>query len=194
MSSTPDSPTYNNIFTNRYMQLQTKKPKLPIPFYARIAKYTTFAEITSTPTIPRKHKKTVPWILKIPKTNVDLTKYPEDQISSMEHRNNFQQLCSKYPNHQKLYTDTSKTDQGVGFAFICGNMRKKFHLPKAASIFTAEACAILEAFHHTQNNNIVSIIFTDSMSVIRAIENINSKTKHSKHSKHSTYFYVPHQH
>ena len=46
------------------MQLQTKKPKLPIPFYARIAKYITLAEITSTPTIPRKHKKTAPWILK----------------------------------------------------------------------------------------------------------------------------------
>ena len=74
------------------MQLQTKKPKLPIPFYARIAKYTTLAKITSTPTIPRKHKKTAPWILKIPETNVDLAKYPKDQISSIEHRNNFQQL------------------------------------------------------------------------------------------------------
>ena len=91
----------------------------------------------------------------------------------------FQQLCSKYPNHQKVYTDASKTDQAVGFAFICGNMRKKFHLPKTAFIFTAEACAILETFHHTQNNNIQSsIIFTDSMRAIRAIENINSKTKH----------------
>ena len=58
-------------------------------------------------------------------------------------------------------------------------MSKKFHLPKAASIFTAKACAILEAFHHTQNNNTQTfIIFTDFMSVIRAIENINSKTKH----------------
>ncbi|KAK9296915.1 hypothetical protein QLX08_009224 [Tetragonisca angustula] len=59
-------------------------------------------------------------------------------------------------------------------------MRKKFRLPKAASIFTAKACAILEAFHHIQSNNIQSpIIFTDSMSVIRPIENINSKTKHN---------------
>ncbi|KOX80111.1 hypothetical protein WN51_09015, partial [Melipona quadrifasciata] len=58
------------------------------------------------------------------------------------------------------------------------NMRKKFHLPKAASIFTAEACVILKTFHHTQNNNTQSsIIFTDSMS-IRAIKNINSKTTH----------------
>ena len=140
------------------MQLQTKRPKLPIPFYARIVKYTTLAEITSTPTIPRKYKKTAPWILKIPETNVHLAKYPKDQISSIEHRNNFQQLCSKYPNHQKVYTDASKTDEGVGFAIICGNMRKKFHLPKAASTFTAEACAILEAFHHTQNNNTQSSI------------------------------------
>ena len=159
------------------MQLQTKKPKLPIPFYARIAKYITLAEITSTPTIPRKHKKTAPWILKIPESNVDPAKYPTDEVNSVENRNNFQQLCSKYPNHQKIYTDASKTDQGVGFSFICGNMSKKFHLPKAASIFTAEARAILEAFHYTQNNTQSSIIFTDSTSVTRAIENINSKTK-----------------
>ena len=56
-------------------------------------------------------------------------------------------------------------------------MHKKFHLPKAASIFAAEACAILEAFHHKQNNNTQSSIFTDSKSVIRATENINSKTE-----------------
>ena len=54
MFSTPDNPTYNNIFTNRYMQLETKKQKLPIPFNARIAKYTTLVEITSTPTISTK--------------------------------------------------------------------------------------------------------------------------------------------
>ena len=135
--------------------------------------------VTSTPTIPRKHEETGPWILKIPETNVYLGKYPKDQISSVQHRNNFQQLYSKCPNHQKVYTDASKTDEGVGFAIICGNMHKQFHLPKAASIFTAEACAILDAFYHTRNNNTQSsIIFTDSMSVIRATENINSKTKH----------------
>ena len=63
------------------MQLQIKRPKLSIQFYATIAKYTTLAEITSTPTIPRKHKKIAPCILKIPETNVDLTKYSKDQIS-----------------------------------------------------------------------------------------------------------------
>ena len=56
---------------------------------------------------PRKHKKTAPWILKIPETNVDLAKYPKDQTISIEHRNNNYavniQTTKKYtPTHSKL--------------------------------------------------------------------------------------------
>ena len=108
MFSTPYNAIYNNIFTNGYMQLQTKEPKLLISFYERIVKYATLAEITSTPTILRKHKETAPCILKIPETNVDLANYPKDEISNVEYRNIFQQLCSKYPNHERVYTDASK--------------------------------------------------------------------------------------
>nr|XP_034172329.1 uncharacterized protein LOC117600695 [Osmia lignaria] len=179
MSSIPINPTYNNIFTNRYTHLQAKKPKSPNPFYGRIAKYDSFTVITSTPTIPRKYRKTAPWTLKIPETNVDLAKLPKNQTSSIEHRLNFQQLCNKYPNHQTIYTDASKTDQAVGAAIVTNNTTKKFHLPAASSIFTAEAWAVLEALNYIRNNNLQSsIIITDSMSVTMAIANINCETKH----------------
>ncbi|XP_076629123.1 uncharacterized protein LOC143345647 [Colletes latitarsis] len=179
MSSTPNNPTYSNIFTNRYTHLQAKKPKFPIPFYGRIAKYDSSTVIIPTATIPCKFRKTAPWVLKTPETNVDLAKLPKDQISSAEHRFNFQQLCNKYPNHQTIYTDASKTDQGVGAAIICGTTIKKFHLPVTSSIFTAEAWAVLEALNLIRNLNAQpSIIFTDSMSVLMAITNANPETKH----------------
>ncbi|XP_076632273.1 uncharacterized protein LOC143347185 [Colletes latitarsis] len=174
MSSTPNNPTYNNIFTNRYTYLQAKKPKFPNPFYGRIAKYDSFIVIISTPTIPCKFRKTALWILETPETNVDLAKLPKDQISSTEHRFHFQQLCNKYPNHQTIYTDVSKTDQGVGVAIVCDTTTKKFHLPITLSTFT-----VLEAFNHIRNHNVQPyIIFTDSMSIPMAIAIVNRETKH----------------
>nr|XP_012148630.1 PREDICTED: uncharacterized protein LOC105663567 [Megachile rotundata] len=122
ISSTPNNPTYNNIFTNRYTHLQTKKPKSPNSFYGKIAKYESLADITSTPIILRKHRKPAPWTQKIPDTNTDLALFPKGQVTSIEHRFNFQRLCNKFPNHQRIHTDASKNDhQAVGAAVVCNS-------------------------------------------------------------------------
>ncbi|XP_012151854.1 uncharacterized protein LOC105663964 [Megachile rotundata] len=105
---------------------------------------------------------------------------PKDQISSIEHKFNFQRLCNKFPNHQRIYTDASKNDQAVGAAVVYDSTIQKIPLPKASSIFTAEAWAVFEALKYMQdnNNNLPFIIFTDSMSVIKAIVNPIIESKH----------------
>ena len=81
-----------------------------------------------------------------------------------------------------VYTDGSKTNDGVAFATVRYQQRRVFvaesrKIRNEASIFTAELYAILLAVQKLKNlanNNEVTII-TDSKSSIQAIENTYSK-------------------
>ncbi|XP_043257650.1 uncharacterized protein LOC122400322 [Colletes gigas] len=58
-------------------------------------------------------------------------------------------------------------------------MTIKQSLPKLVSIFTAEAYAILETLKHASINNLKNVaIFSDSMSVMKALETSNSNNSH----------------
>lgn len=70
-----------------------------------------------------------------------------------------------------LYTDGSKSQDGVGYSFISTEGRVSTKIPKAASIYTAELLAICDALHHSQTDHQqrnVTII-TDSRSAIDGI-------------------------
>jgi ribonuclease HI len=72
-----------------------------------------------------------------------------------------------------IYTDGSKTIDGVDCAFIATIHKetKRYKLPKDCSIFTAEVVAITSAIYHIQKGNFKnSYIFTDSKSVLQALE------------------------
>ena len=72
----------------------------------------------------------------------------------------------------RFYTDGSKTDSGVGCAFICDSARRSFTLPAAATIYTAELLAIYKALCFIQvGENFQHVIFTDSLSSLVALKN-----------------------
>jgi len=71
-----------------------------------------------------------------------------------------------------MYTDASKSQDGVGAAVIWNNAEFMYKLPSTCSVFTAESIAILKALeiindHHLQD----TIIFRDSPSAINNIKN-----------------------
>jgi len=86
----------------------------------------------------------------------------------------------QYHNHRNstyIYTDGSKSDDGVGFSVLIDNNQPiRSKLPHVSSIFTAELMAILVALYNIAgyNNNSFSI-FTDSQSAISAIEKIKQQ-------------------
>ena len=79
--------------------------------------------------------------------------------------------------HTSFYTDGSKTDAGcyVGLAILFPNppfFQFQGRISSYASIFTAEALAILLTLEHIKSTIIrKSIIFTDSLSTLQAISN-----------------------
>ena len=90
----------------------------------------------------------------------------------LEQLNNFEDFT-------KIYTDGSKSSVGTGCAFFIPllEIQERINLPKEASIFSAEACAILEALLSISSNNIKKcLILSDSMSVLKSLSNINKIT------------------
>ena len=78
---------------------------------------------------------------------------------------------------KKVYTDGSKEDSKVGCAVISGNHITMQRMPDNSSIFTAEAKAVDLAldFIRTCDTNNKFIIFSDSLSVLKAMNHTSSK-------------------
>ena len=78
-----------------------------------------------------------------------------------------------------VYTDGSKSPEGVGCAFYIRDIKygESFRINSNSSIFSAEAYAIIQALDYIISNKTAShvLIFSDSMSCLQAISN---KTKH----------------
>ncbi|XP_070152080.1 uncharacterized protein [Polyergus mexicanus] len=80
--------------------------------------------------------------------------------------------------HTPFYTDASKVDENnhVGFAIYLPtlNLQLLFRTYSYASIFSAEAYAILQTLAYILENSIPrSVIFTDSLSVTQALSSFN---------------------
>ena len=96
-------------------------------------------------------------------------------------KDDFRKLQSCYKNYQQIYTDGSKEDSKVGCDVITddhSNMQRiPDDIPDDSSIFTAEAKAIDLAldFISTCDANNKFIIFSDSLSVLKAMNHTSSK-------------------
>jgi len=71
-----------------------------------------------------------------------------------------------------MYTDASKSQDGIGVAVVWNNVEFMYKLPNSCSVITAESIFILKAFEIISDNHIQdTIIFTDSLSSIKNIKN-----------------------
>ena len=92
-------------------------------------------------------------------------------------KDDFRKMQSRFKNYQQIYTDGSKEESKVGCAVISDNHSNMQRIPDDSSIFTAEAKAIELAldFISTCDTNNKFIIFSDSLSVLKAMNHTSSK-------------------
>ena len=86
----------------------------------------------------------------------------------------FLEHSCEHENEVAIYTDGSKSDDGVGFGVVFPEFERSGRLPNSASIFTAELFAILRAIKEVLlfgPNNF--IIFSDSKSVLQSLKIFN---------------------
>ena len=115
-------------------------------------------------------------LINMNKIKIDLTsgyKIKKAQ-SQVEEFNNIFLHDRTFSNRNLFFTDGSKItkDGYVGSAVVCSslNIEAKFKLPPSASIYTAEALAILKVLKTIIQENISnSVIFSDSQSVLASI-------------------------
>ena len=92
-------------------------------------------------------------------------------------KDDFRQLQSRYKNYQQVYTIGSKEDSKVSCAVISGYHSNLQRIPDDSSILTAEARAVGLAldFITTCGTNNTFIIFSGSLSVLKAMNHTRSK-------------------
>lgn len=86
-------------------------------------------------------------------------------------------ILDNYKNRQKIFTDASKSNEGVGIATIFENSNITYKLTNEYSIFLAKALVILKAIEiiiNMEHTNFV--ILCDSLSVINSIKNKTNLT------------------
>ena len=120
-----------------------------------------------TPNIPA-------WCMKQPEILFDLHYGKKSESNPHILKDDFRRLQSCYKNNQQVYTDGSKEDSKVGCAVISDNHSNMQGIPDDSSIFTAEAKAVDLALDFINTNN-KFIIFSDSLSVLKAMNHTSSK-------------------
>lgn len=93
-----------------------------------------------------------------------------DKLPPTAKRIQFLELCNtEYQHHYHIYTDGSKTQQGVGCSVHSNDINIALCLPPHLSIFSAEAFAIIKALEYCKRG--LNVIFSDSKSVLDAVAN-----------------------
>ena len=89
------------------------------------------------------------------------------------HRNSFSYLKQNlYRDFNQIYTDGSKSQDGVGAAFVTNNLTRKASLPREASVYSAEVHAIHMATEYIETSPCRKfVIFSDSLSAIKSMNN-----------------------
>ena len=117
------------------------------------------------------------WCVKQPEILFDLHSGKKSESNPFILKDDIRRLQSRYKNYQQVYTDGSKEDSKVGYAVISENHSNMQLIPDDSSIFTAEAKAVDLAldFIRTCDTNNKFIIFSDSLSVLKAMNYTSSK-------------------
>ena len=177
LAANPSNPAHEVTFPPNYVDLYEQKPKAIKSFGIRISPLLESANIKPqniekhfTPNIPA-------WCMKPPEILFDLHSGKKSESNPHILKDDFRKMQSRYKNYQQIYTDGSKEDSKVGCAVISDNHSNMQRIPDDSSIFTAEAEAIDLAldFISTCDANNKFIIFSDSLSVLKAMNHTSSK-------------------
>ena len=128
------------------------------------------------------HNCTTPkYAIPIPAINKEISNHPKATTPPEVYRNIFLDIRSrKYTDYKEIYTDGSKSIDGVGAAAVSANYSTCVAtLPKDASIFSAELHAIQMAIDNINRStrtldHAKNVIFTDSKSTIDSFHTENN--------------------
>lgn len=168
----PDSPAYDCVINPIYVDIYRKHESKTPPFGIRIKPHLEAIHLETNAVTPVVTSKCPPWELPHPSFIFDLREYKKSDTNPLFLQQKFSEIKANYPDFSTVYTDGSKDGDSVACAAVHGDRTVTERLPSSASIFTAEARAILLALKLiTQSNLSQFIICSDSLSCLLAIKN-----------------------
>ena len=148
------------------------RPRSSTPFQIRQLKELEDADIQHQKIMQVKHPAIPPWFT--PEADICAKQIKKKDCPEEEIRHKFLEHDIVHRNEKKIYTDGSKSKDGVGCAVVCEGESYVKKLPDFSSIFTAEATAIADALELIQIKKFRStVIYSDSKSVLDALKKFN---------------------
>ena len=133
--------TFNNQNTNPTNMIRKQIPSIHDTFSLLCNKFKIHTSVKNKITFPN----CPPWNWKI-QLNTELTMYNKHETNPIIFTSHFKEIIqNKYLNFLQIYTDSSKSTHGTGFAIIMDEIKILHKLPPESSNFSAENYAILEA-------------------------------------------------
>ena len=183
----PSNPTFKVTFaphiSRDIIDLYDNKPNAIRSFGLRIAPLLTPANINKEQIETHSVSEIPSWCIR--KLTIDLSLHSEKKSDSNPHllKQNFHELQSYYSDHEHIYTDGSKDEEKVGCAAAKYDDCKRMRIPDCSSVFTAEAKAIDLALDFVYNCIYTDkfVIFSDSLSVLKALSHTSSKNSQIQH-------------
>ena len=181
LAANPSNPTFKVTFPPHIpkgiIDLYENKPRAIKSFGLRIAPLLTSANINKDKIETHSVPETPSWCINKPKVILSLHSGKKSESNPHILKENFHELQSYYSDYEHIYTDGSKDEDKVGCAAAKYDDCKQMRIPDGSSVFTAEAKAIDLALDFVNKCNYTDkyVIFSDSLSVLQALNHTSSK-------------------
>ena len=175
LKANPENPAYDVVFNPKHQELYKNKEPATDSFGIHCKKLLKEAKIdvreiaiNSIPDVPI-------WDSEPVTVDFTLSEFDKSSTSSV-FKSRFNEVKQKYSDFCHIYTDGSKVEITVASAYVCPYGTRSYRLRDGCSIFTAEVEAIDKALKYVKVSSVEGfLIFSDSMSVLQAIESQERK-------------------
>ena len=170
----PTHPTYPYVFSQGILALFARRAERSVPFCIRMRDLFKKCSLPLRDVRRASIASSPPWEQVRPQIDISLADTRKGDVPPYEARFRTMQHISSYEGYAAVYTDGSKTSEGVGCAFVAGRDTRSFSLPVGASVFSAELLAIDKALCFIEVCDETShLILTDSLSSLLALRSFN---------------------
>ncbi|GFU59102.1 RNase H domain-containing protein [Trichonephila clavipes] len=174
--SMPSHPLQNVYMSTSMKRLYDARPSNIRPFIDRMKLHISELDLPNVHIQQRNLFLFQPWNKPRFRYINSFATYSKSTVAPVVFQRVFAYHRSQYSRYSAIYTDGSKRADYVGCGVVIEDVMHGYRLDTSCSIFTAQAVAIYRALQLIDSNmSRKYCIYTDSMSVLEAIENYNDR-------------------
>ena len=180
LKSLPENPAYSCVFepenTKLFEESESKVPPLGI----RILPHLEKSKLNLNLVDDAPSLDIVPWKLSVPAVRFDLASFEKDTTNPEIYKQLYLQLISEYPLSENIFTDGSKTEEGVAAAAVSTKriLKKLSHVGFQTTVQYISIYSRVEGYSFSSQTCLLFqrkksfLILSDSLSSLQSILNL----------------------